>query len=133
MMTRMFEPQLGKNMEIYINDMMVKSKLKYEHIDDLRSIFKILKKHKLRLYVSKCSFGVSSGKFLGYTVTYRGIKVDPNQIRANNNLQPPWNLKEVQKLIGMIATLNRFIFRLANKCRPFLQLFLKWKGFEWTE
>ncbi|XP_075640542.1 uncharacterized protein LOC142612320 [Castanea sativa] len=70
MMTRMFEPQLGKNMEIYIDDMVVKSK-------------------------------VSSGKFLGYMVAHHRIEVDPNQIRAINNLQPPWNPKEVQRLIGM--------------------------------
>ena len=89
MMTRMFEPQLGKNIEIYIDDMVVKSKLESKHINDLGSIFKILRKHKLRLNASKCSFGVGSGKFLGYMVTHRGIEVNPNQIKAINNLQPP--------------------------------------------
>ena len=76
MMTRMFEPQLGKNIEAYIDDMVVKSKVETEHIDDLRNIFKILRKHKLHLNVAKCSFGVGSNKFLGYMVTHRGIKVD---------------------------------------------------------
>ena len=89
MMTRMFEPQLGKNIEIYIDDMVVKSKQESKHINDLGSIFKILRKHKLRLNASKCSFGVGSGKFLGYMVTHRGIEVNPNQIKAINNLQPP--------------------------------------------
>jgi len=98
MITRMFEPQLGKNIEIYIDDMVVKSKVESEYIDDLGSIFEILRKHKLRLNASKCSFGVGSGKFLGYMVTHCGIEVDPNQIRAINNLQPPWDPKEVQKL-----------------------------------
>ena len=65
MMIKMFEPQLGKNVEVYIDDMVVKSKLVFEHIMDLTSIFEILRKHKLRLNASKCSFGVSSGKFLG--------------------------------------------------------------------
>ena len=65
MMTKMFEPQLGKNVEVYIDDMVVKSKLVSEHVMDLTSIFEILREHKLRLNVSKCSFGVGSGKFLG--------------------------------------------------------------------
>ena len=86
MMTRMFEPQLGKNIEAYIDDMVVKSKVETEHIDDLGNIFKILRKHKLHLNVAKCSFGVGSNKFLGYMVTHRGIKVDPNQIKAIINL-----------------------------------------------
>ena len=86
MMTRMFEAQLGKNIEVYINDMMVKSKVASELIDDLENIFGILRKYKLRLNVAKCSFSVSPGKFLGYMVTHREIKVDPNQIRVINNL-----------------------------------------------
>ena len=80
MMTKMFEPQLGRNIEIYINDMVVKSKIVFEHVEDLTSIFGILRKHKLRLNASKCSFGVGSRKFLGYMVTHRGIKVNPDQI-----------------------------------------------------
>ena len=94
-MTRMFETQLGKNIEVYIDDMVVKSKLEFEHVNDLRNIFEILRRHKLRLNASKCSFGVESGKFLGYMVTYHGIEVNPNQIKAINNLQPPRNSKEV--------------------------------------
>ena len=82
MMTRMFEPQLGKSIEIYIDDMVVKSKVEFGHINDLRNIFEILRKHKLRLNASKCSFGVGSGKFLGYMVTHCGIEVNPDQIRA---------------------------------------------------
>ena len=133
MMTKMFEPQLGKNIEVYIDDMVVKSKVEFEHIDDLGNIFEILRKHKLRLNAAKCSFGVGSGKFLGYMVTHHGIEVNPDQIGAINDLQPPWNPKEVQKLIGMTATLNRFISRSADRCRPFFQLLYKWKRFEWTE
>ena len=78
MMTKMFESQLGKNIEIYIDDMVVKSKMVSEHLGDLRAIFEILRKYKLRLNASKCSFGVGSGKFLGYMVTYRGNEVNPD-------------------------------------------------------
>ena len=78
MMTKMFEPQLGKNVEDYIDDMVVKSKLVSQHLTDLANIFEILRRHKLHLNASKCSFGVGSGKFLGYMVTHRGIEVNPD-------------------------------------------------------
>ena len=68
MMTRMFKPQRSKNIEIYIDDMVVKSKVESEHVNDLENIFEILRKHNLHLNASKCSFGVSSGKFLGYMI-----------------------------------------------------------------
>ena len=133
MMTKMFEPQLGRSIEVYIDDMVVKSKAVSEHVGDLTNIFEILRRHKLRLNASKCSFGVGSRKFLGYMVTHRGIEVNLNQIKAINSLQPPRNPKEVQKLTGMTATLNRFISRLVDRCKPFFLLLHKWKGFEWTE
>ena len=129
----MFEPQLGKNIEVYIDDMVVKSKVMSEQVGDLGSIFEILRKYKLRLNASKCSFGVGSSKFLGYMVTNRGIEVNPDQIKAINSLQPPRNPKEVQKLTGITAVLNRFISRSADRCRPFFLLMNKWKGFEWIE
>ena len=113
--------------------MVVKSKMVSEHVGDLRNIFEILRKHKLRLNASKCSFGVGSGKFLGFMVTHRGIEVNPDQVKAINSLQPPRNPKEVQKLTGMTAALNRFISRSADRYRPFFLLMNKWKGFEWTE
>ena len=133
MTTRMFESQLRKNIEIYIDDMVVKSKMVSEHLGDFRAIFEILRKYKLRLNASKCSFGVGSGKLLGYMVTHRGIEVNLDQIKAINNLRSPRNPKEVQKLTGMTTTLNRFISRSADRCRPFFLLINKWKGFEWTE
>ena len=131
-MIRMFEPQLGKNIEIYIDDMVVKSKVVAKHVDDLGSDFEVLRKHKLCLNASKCSFGVGLGKFLGYMVTHCGIEVNFDQIKAINDLQPPWNPKEVQKLTGMTATLNRFTSQSVDRCRPFFQLLHKWKGFEWS-
>ena len=106
MMKRMFEPLLGKSIEIYVDDMVVKSKVVFEYLGDLGRIFDTLRKHKLHLNASKCSFGVGSGKFLGYIITHRGIEVDPDQIKAIHNLKPPQNPKEVQKLTGMIAALN---------------------------
>ena len=100
-----------------------------EHIMDLTSAFKILREHKLLNvlleWIQESSWG--------YMVTHRGIEVNSDQIKAINNLQPPRNPKEVQKLTGMMAALNRFISRLADKCRPFFLLLHKWKEFEWSE
>ena len=106
MMTRIFEPQLGKSIKIYVNDMVVKSKVVSEHLGDLDNTFNVLRKHKLHLNASKYSFDVGSGKFLGYMVTHKGIEVYLDQIKAINDLKPPRNAKEVQKLVGMIAVLN---------------------------
>ena len=113
--------------------MVVKSKMVTEHLGDLGDIFDVLKRHKLRLNASKCSVGMGSGKFLGYMVTHRGIEIKPDQIKAINDLKPPRNAKEVQKLTGMIAALNQFISRSSNRCKPFYLLINKWKGFEWSE
>ena len=89
MMTKMFKSHLGKSIEVYIDDMVMKSKVVSEHVGNFGNIFEIPRKHKLRLNASKCSFGVGLGKFLVYMVTRRGIEVNPNQIKAINNLQPP--------------------------------------------
>ena len=133
MMTRMSKLLLGKNIEIYIDDMVVKSKMVSEHLGDFRITFEVLRNYKLHLNASKCSFSVESGKFLGYMVTHRRIEVNPDQIKAINNLRFPQNPKEVQKLTGMVAALNRFTSRSADRCRPFFLLINKWKGFKWTE
>ena len=95
MMTRMFEPQLGKSIEVYIDDTVVKSKVVSKHMGDLGNIFKILRKHKLCLNASRCSFGVGSSKFPGYMVTHHGIEVNTDQVKAINSLQPLRNSKEV--------------------------------------
>ena len=76
MMTKMFEPQLGNSIEVYIEDMVVQIRVESKHINDLRNIFGILRRHKLRLNAAKCSFGMDFGKFLGYMVTHRRIEVD---------------------------------------------------------
>ena len=103
MMTRMLKPQLGKSIKIYVDNMVVKSKVVSKHLEDLDSTFNVLRKYKLHLNASKCSFGMGSSKFLGYMVTHRGIKVNPDQIKVINDLKPPQNAKDVQKLTGMIA------------------------------
>ena len=120
-------------MKAYIDDMVIKSKQIEDHLVDLGEILSVLREHKLRLNASKCSFGVSSGKFLGYMITHYEIEVNPEQIKAINNLHPPRNPKEVQRLTGMATALNRFISWSVDRCRPFFQLLHKWKDFRWTK
>ena len=80
---------MDKSIEVYIDDMVVKSKVVSEHVGDLKNIFEILRKHKLCLNASKCSFGVGSGKFLGYMVTHRGIEVKSKPLTVYNHLKIP--------------------------------------------
>nr|XP_023907238.1 uncharacterized protein K02A2.6-like [Quercus suber] len=111
MVTRMFEVEIERNVETYIDDMVVKSKQTFEHLEDLKEAFLVLRRHRLHLNASKCSFGVGLGKLLGYMITHRGIEVNPDQIKAIKDLHPPWNPKGVQKLTGLTTALNRFISR----------------------
>lgn len=129
MVTRMFKKLIGKIVEVYIDDMVVKMKERVGHAHYLVNVFDILRQCKLRFNAEKCAFGVGLRKFVGYMITRNGIKVNPNQIMAIQRLHPPNNPKEVQKLTGLIAALNRFVSRLVDKCQPFYQLLKKWKGF----
>jgi ribonuclease HI len=133
MITKMFSSQLGKTVEVYIDDMVVKSIYAEDHMEDLRLVFNTLRRHHLKLNASKCAFGVGSGKFLGFMVTQRGIEANPDQISAILELRPPKTVREVQKLTGMTAALNRFISRASEKCRPFFDLIKKGKNFHWGE
>ncbi|XP_050243033.1 uncharacterized protein LOC126691831 [Quercus robur] len=113
--------------------MVVKSKQEARHVEDLREVFEVLRQHKLRLNAKKCTFGVGAGKFPGYLITNQGIEANLDQIEAMDRLRPPSSPKEVQALIGMLAALNRFISKFADRCKPFYQLLKKWKGFQWNE
>jgi hypothetical protein len=120
-------------MEVYVNDMVVKSLHGEEHPDDFRNVFDTLRRHHLKLNASKCAFGVGLGKFLGFMVTQRGIEANPDQISAIVNLKPPKSVCEVQRLSGMAAALNRFIFKSLERCRPFFDLIKKGKSFQWGD
>ena len=127
----MFNKQIGRNMEVYMDDMLVKSKEELAHLDDLREMFTTLKQYQMKLNPSKCVFGVASGKFLGFMVSQRGIEANPEKVQATINMVSPRTVKEVQKLIGRIAALNRFVSRATNKCLPFFKT-LK-RAFAWTD
>src|SRR5574338_821224 len=129
----MFKPQIGKTMEVYVDDMLVKSKKAVDHMDHLAEMFAVLRKYVMKLNPLKCSFGVESGKFLGFIVSARGIKANPAQIIALREVKAPRTKKELQSLNGKVAALSRFISRVADKCIPFFDALRKGKkNFEWT-
>ena len=96
----MFCPQIGRNVEVYLDDMLVKSLDKKKHPDNLQETFDTLRRYNMKLNPSKCAFRVSSGKFLGFMVSYRGIEANPDKIQAILNIELPRNIKEVQFLTG---------------------------------
>ncbi|KAL0322066.1 UNVERIFIED_CONTAM: Retrovirus-related Pol polyprotein from transposon.6 [Sesamum calycinum] len=133
MMYKIFQPQLGGNMEVYVDDMLVKSKEARNNVEDLEETFAVLRKYRLKLNPKKCAFGVSGGYFLGLMVTQRGIEANPAKIKAILDMGPPTNINEVQRLIGRMAALSRFILKSIEKGLPFFRTLRKVKDFEWTE
>ena len=131
LVNRMFQKQIGATMEVYIDDMLVKSTTAGLHIAHLSETFQILRDYNMKLNPAKCAFGVSAGKFLGFIVNHRGIEANPDKIKALLDMPSPSGIKEVQRLTGRIAALSRFVSRASDKCQPFFQV-LK-KAFQWDE
>ncbi|KAL0378416.1 UNVERIFIED_CONTAM: hypothetical protein Sradi_3147100 [Sesamum radiatum] len=130
---KIFRPQLGRNMEVYVDDMLIKSKEAHHYVEDLNEIFAVLRKYRLKLNPGKCAFGVSRGHFLGFLVTQRGIEANLHKIKAILDMEPPTNINEVQRLTGRIVALSRFISKSAEKGLPFFKTLRKVKNFEWIE
>ena len=130
LMNKMFAQQIGRNVQVYVNDMLVKSRREEDHLKDLDETFDTLRSYNMKLNPGKCAFGVIAGKFFGFMVSQRGIEANPDKIRAIMEMAPPRNVKEVQSLNGKIAALNRFVSRATDKCLPFFHT-LK-RSFEWT-
>uniref|UniRef100_A0A2N9GJY4 Uncharacterized protein n=1 Tax=Fagus sylvatica TaxID=28930 RepID=A0A2N9GJY4_FAGSY len=131
LMNKMFRSQIGRNVEVYIDDMLVKTKDEANHLEDLEETFKTFRQYRMKLNPSKCVFGVSSGKFLGFMVSQRGIEANPDKINAVLEMTPPRTVKEVQSLTGRVVALNRFVSRATDKCLPFFKTLRK--AFTWTD
>ena len=126
---KMFANQIRRNVQVYVDNMLVKSRREDNHPEDLKEIFDTLRSYNMKLNSSMCAFEVTAGKFLGFMVYQRGIKANPNKIRAIVEMAPPKNVKEVQSLNSKVVVLNRFVLRAMDKCLPFFRT-LK-KSFEW--
>ncbi|GJU66245.1 reverse transcriptase domain-containing protein [Tanacetum coccineum] len=114
-----FQNQIGRNLEAYVDDMVIKSKEEKSLLADIAETFESLKTINMKLNPKKCSFGVEEGKFLGYMVTSEGIRANPKKTRAISDLQSPKTLKEMQSLSGKLASLNRFLAKSAERALPF--------------
>jgi len=120
-------------MEVYVDDMLVKSKRAIDHIENLVEMFAILRKYGMKLNPLKCSFGFESGKFLGFMVSARGIEANPTQITVLREVKAPRTKKELQSLNEKIAALSRFISRATDRCIPLFDALKKEKkSFQWT-
>ena len=129
LVNRMIQKQIDTTMEVYIDDMLVKSTTAELHIAHLSEAFQILRNYNMKLNPAKCAFGVSAGKFLGFIVNHRGIEANLDKIKVVLDMPSPSGINEVQRLTGRIATLSRFVSRASEKCQPFFQV-LK-KAFQW--
>ncbi|KAL0402120.1 UNVERIFIED_CONTAM: hypothetical protein Slati_4241900 [Sesamum latifolium] len=125
-------PEEGRNVEVYVDDMLVKSKKAADHVKDLEETFSVLRKYKLKLNPAKCAFGVQGGRFLGFMVTQREIEANPLKIKAIIDMNAPTCLNEAQRLTGRIVALSRFISKSAEKSLPFFKTLRKAKTFEWS-
>ena len=131
LMNKMFAHQIGKNIQVYVDDMLVKSLREDDHLDDLQETFDIHRSYNMKLNPNKYAFEMTGGKFLSFMVSQRGIEVNPEKIWAIMELEPPRKVKEVQSLNGKIAALNRFVSKAMDKCLPFFRTLRK--SFEWMD
>ncbi|PKA50446.1 RNA-directed DNA polymerase like [Apostasia shenzhenica] len=121
MIDTVFKNQRGRNLEAYVDDVLVKSRSLAEHLGDLQETLNTLRRYNLKLNPTKYTFGAASGKFLGYLVSVRGIEANPDKISAIQNMPSPRTAKEIQKLAGRINSLGRFISKAGDRCSPFFQ------------
>ncbi|KAI5335836.1 hypothetical protein L3X38_025970 [Prunus dulcis] len=134
-MNSIFHDMIGHSLEVYIDDVVIKSPEEGDHISSLRKAFLRMRQHKLKMNPKKCVFGVQAGNFLGFLVHQRGIEVDKNKAKSIMEALPPRNKKELQSLLGKINFLRRFISNSAGKIQPFSSLLrLKQEQtFKWEE
>nr|GFB34987.1 reverse transcriptase domain-containing protein [Tanacetum cinerariifolium] len=135
LMDKAFENQMGRNIEVYVDDLVVKSHTETEMVRDIEETFQTLRKINMKLNQKKCSFGLAKGVFLGYVITPEGIKPCPDKMTAVLQLPSPQTIKEVQSLNGKLASLNRFLSKSAEKYLPLFQTLkkcIKKSDFRWT-
>jgi hypothetical protein len=132
-MSRTFGDLIRDRVEVYVDDIVVKTKRGSTLVEDLTLVFDRLRATRTKLNPDKCVFGVSAGKLLGFLVSHRGIEANPEKIRSIEAMRPSARIKDVQKLAGSLAALSRFISRLAERALPFFMLMRKSGPFSGTE
>jgi hypothetical protein len=131
MTTKVLHSQIGRNVLTYIDDIIVKSTKKENHIADLQETFANFRQAGLKLNLEKCVFGVKKGKFLGCLVSTKGIEANPSKIEAILRMEPPSTKKGAQRLAGRLASLNRFTSRPVERNLPFFEILKSAEVFQW--
>ncbi|XP_050877297.1 uncharacterized protein LOC127081051, partial [Lathyrus oleraceus] len=131
-MVTLFHDMMHKEIEVYVDDMIAKSQSEEDHIDHLQKLFEHLRKFRLRLNPAKCTFGVRSGKLLGFIVSQRGIEVDPDKVRAIQEMPAPRTEREVRGFLGRLNYISRFISHMTATCEPIFKLLRKDQAVEWN-
>ena len=133
LMDKVFSHLMGKCIEVYVDDMVVKYPSHHQHAQDLSAVLSALRQYNLRLNPDKCVFSVDCGKFLGFMLTQRGIEANPEKCNAIIEMRSPTNVKEVQCLIGRLTAISRFLPKLAEQTQPIIQLLKKSAKFMWND
>ncbi|GAU10340.1 hypothetical protein TSUD_418960, partial [Trifolium subterraneum] len=133
MMNKVFHNEIGDMLEVYMDDMIVKSEEEIDHTDHLKRVFDQARKFNMRFNPEKCTFGVKAGKFLGFYLTERGIEANPDKCRAFFDYPTPKSKKSIQTLNGMLTSMARFVAKSAQHALPLFKLLRKETTFEWTE
>jgi hypothetical protein len=128
---KILKDQMGHNLFTYVDDIVVASKNKEDHLSDLTQTFANMREARLRLNLEKWIFGVHQGKILGYLISHRGIEANPNKIQAIMHMAPPQSTKDIQRMTGRLAALNTFISRSTERSLPFLKTLCGAKDFAW--
>jgi len=132
-MDRVLAPMIGRNVLAYVDDMVVTSQVRDQHVTDLEELFAIIAKYWLNLNPEKCVFEVEAGKFLGFLLTERGIEAKPEKCAAILAMRSPVSVKEVQQLTELIGVLSRFVSVGGDKSHPYFQCLRRNSQFVWTE
>src|SRR5438105_11228058 len=131
-MERSLHDRRRRNVEAYVDDIVIKCLVKEDLISNLTETFTNLRRFRWKLNPEKCVFGVPSGKLLGFIVSHRGIEVNPEKLKDIFRVNSPSKLKDIQKLTGCMAALSRFVSRLGEWAMPFYKLLKKQDKFQWT-
>ena len=132
LMDRVLAPMIGRNVQAYVDDMVVTSHERDQHVADIEELFATIAKYKLKLNPEKCVFGVEAGKFLGFLLTERGIEANPEKCVAILAMRSPISVKEVQQLTRRMAALSRFVSIGGDKSHPYFQCLKRNSRFVWT-
>ncbi|XP_071905959.1 uncharacterized protein [Coffea arabica] len=132
-MTTLFHDMIHREMEVYVDDIIIKSKRAEDHLVDLKKLFERLRKYNLKLNPAKCAFGAPAGKLLGFIVSKKGIEIDPAKIKAIRDMPVPKTQKDVKSFLGKINFIGRFIGQLTATCEPLFKLLRKNVPLYWNE